>query len=102
MASSSLLTFFGTLAQVSFTVSGLMAVAIAGDSKRRDYWLGHESRSLFVSLSFLILLLPGFISIGGLIPPTSDGNIPSWVSVCFILGLLYLTLAIVFFFRKRK
>ncbi len=88
------------MAQVSFTVSGLMAVAIAGDSKRRDYWFGHRSRSLFVYISFLILLLPGFISIGGLIP--SNGEVPSWIFVTFFFGLLYMMLAVTYFFQKRK
>ncbi len=90
MASTTILTLFTTLAQVSFTVSGLMAVAIAGDSKRRDYWFGHEARSLFVYKSFLLLLLPGFVSIGGLIP--SAGKVPSWVFVTLFWGyfILYL------------
>jgi len=102
MASPFLSTLFTTLAQVSFTVSGLMAVAIAGDSKRRDYWFGHEARSLFVYISFLLLLLPGFVSIGGLIPPSIKTTIPSWPFTTFVLGVLYSTLAVVFFFRKRK
>lgn len=100
VASPSILTLFTTLAQVSFTVSGLMAVAIAGDEKRRDYWFGHEARSLFVYIGFLLLLLPGFISIGGLIPSTM--RVPAWVFVTMSLGLLYMALAVTFWFRKRK
>lgn len=99
---SSLITLFSTLAQVSFTVSGLMAVAIAGDSKRRDYWFGNESRSLFVYITFLLLLLPGFFSIGGLIPTPSNLNIPSWTYTSLSLGILYLLLFITYFFRKKK
>jgi len=75
MTSQYLSTFFTTLAQVSFTLSGLMAIAIAGDSKRRDYWFGNEPRSLFVYISFLLLFLPGFVSISGLIPPYSKTSI---------------------------
>lgn len=100
MESQKMLTLFTTLAQVSFTISGLLAVAIAGDSKRRDYWFVNKSRSLFVYLTFLILLLPGFISVGGLIPLTYI--IPSWVVVSFLFGLLYFLLAITMYFRKRK
>jgi hypothetical protein len=100
VASSTILTLFTTLAQVSFTVAGLMAVAIAGDGDRRDYWFRHEARSLFVYVSFLLLLLPGFVSIGGLIPSTY--KVPSWAFVTLFLGLLYSALAITFGVRKRK
>ena len=101
MFSSNLTTMFSTLAQVSFTVSGLMAVAIAGDADRRNYWFGDKARSLFVYISFLLLLLPGFISVGGLIPSYSE-KIPSWPYIAFFWGFLYLMLSITFFFRKKK
>ena len=98
---TSLTTFFTTLAQVSFTISGLMAVAIAGDNERREYWFGHQARSFFVYICFLLLLLPGFVSIGGLIPPFQD-NIPSWPLAAFVLGLIYIALSVSFFFKKKK
>jgi MFS family permease len=97
---TSLETLFTTLAQVSFTVSGLMAVAIAGDSNRRDYWFGHKSRSFFVYINFLLLLLPGFISLSALI--TEINGRPSWTVSAILLGLLFGALSISFFFRKRK
>jgi len=100
MTSPSLTTLFNTLAQVSFTISGLMAVAIAGDSKRRDYWFGHEARSLYVRISFLLLVLPGFISIGGLIP--LPGIIPPWPIVTGFYGAIYFILSINFYFMIRK
>ncbi|MBI5354475.1 MAG: hypothetical protein HZB50_17680 [Chloroflexi bacterium] len=100
--SSSLVSFFTTLAQISFTVAGLMAIAIAGDSKRREYWLENKSRSLFVYINFLILLLPGFISIGGLIPQSPNTVFTAWMFTALSFGLLYSNLAVIFFFRKRK
>jgi len=95
-------TLFTTLAQVTFTVAGLMAIAIAGDSKRRDYWFSHEARSLFVYQSFLFLLLPGFVSLGGLIPSSPDNDSSSWIFSSLIFGFLYALLSLEFFKRKRK
>ena len=102
MTSPLITSFFTTLAQVSFTVSGLLAIAIAGDSKKRDYWFGHEFHSLYVQISFLLLLLPGFVSIAGLITISSKINIPFWPFAAFTLGLIYSLLAISFFFRRKR
>jgi hypothetical protein len=102
MTSQYLTTFFTTLAQVSFTLSGFLAIAIAGDNKRRDYWFGNESRSLFIYVSFLLLLFPGFVSLGGLIPPYSKTSIPSWPYASLFLGLIYSLLTISFSIRRKK
>lgn len=78
-----------------------MAVAIAGDNNRREYWFGNESRSRFVYISFLLLILPGIVSIGGLIP-INENKIPSWPFGTLFFGLIYFGLAITFSISKRK
>lgn len=102
METSVVMSLFTTLAQVSFTVTGLLAIAIAGDNKIREYWFKHQSRSFYVQISFLLLLLPGFVSIGSLITISSKTNIPTWPYAGMIFGLIYSSLAIGFFFRKKN
>ena len=92
---------FSVLAQVSFTISGLLAIAIAGDADHRNYWFNDKTRSLFLYFNFLLLLLPGFISVGGLIPSYSK-KVPTWPYIAFFWGVIYIILSIIFFFRKKK
>ena len=48
------------------------------------------------------MTLPGVVSIFGLIPQSTEDAIPSWIYSAFIIGILYLFLAIVASFRKKN
>lgn len=102
LTSSFLTNLFNTFAQVSFTVAGLLVLAIAGDSNQRTYWFGNEARSVYARQTILILLLPGFISLGGVIPPLTENSIPTWPFSAGLFGLIYLLLAIDYRIRRRK
>jgi hypothetical protein len=95
-------TFLSVVAQISFTLAGLIIVAIAADSETRHYWIGHRPRRLFAYVSLLLVTLPGVVSIFGLIPQSTEDAIPSWIYSAFIIGILYLFLAIVASFRKKN
>lgn len=87
---------FETVAQVSFTVAGLMLVALAGDSERRKFWFQNKSRAIYALLKLLLLLLPGILSVGGLIAPTPRNlggvfrRVPSWPLASVFIGIVYL------------
>ncbi len=87
--SSYLITFFTTMAQVSFTATGLLTVAIAVDVETRQYWLGNRSRRVFAFDHLFLILWPGFISLGGLIPPGFINAIPAWPYATVVIGLFY-------------
>lgn len=59
--------FFSTIAQVSFTIVGLFFVAITLDSETRDFWFNQKPHDRYTYLNFLVMLLPGFLALGGLI-----------------------------------
>lgn len=61
---------FGTVAQVSFGIAGLFFVALTINEQRRTRWFDKENFS-FVGFSFVMIVLPGFISLVGLIPSMS-------------------------------
>lgn len=61
-------TLFSTVAQISFTIVGLFFVAITVDPDSKDFWLGDKTLSQYVTVIFFMMLLPGLISIGWLIP----------------------------------
>ena len=69
-----------TVAQVSFTAIGLLLVVLAGDTDSRRFWFSHEYRSLHARATLLPLLLPGFVSVGALIPPVEVMALRVWRS----------------------
>lgn len=87
---------FSTVAQVAFTLTGLMFIAVAGDPENRKFWLGYRPRAVFVYICFMMLLLPGLLAIGGLIFTSSSSNdklvviAPSWPIAAAAIGSLYL------------
>ena len=102
MTTQFLSSLFTTLAQVSFTLTGLLAIAVAGDNYRRVFWFGDKSRSTFISICFLLLVLPGFVSIGGLIVPPFETRIPTWPIATIILGSAYFLLSFFYTYIRKK
>lgn len=88
-----LTSLFTAVAQVTFTLAGLLAIAVVGDEHNRRFWLGLEPRAVFVFLSFMFLLIPGVFSIGGLVFSSSNAKlaqaIPAWPFSAAIAGGLY-------------
>lgn len=78
------------MAQVSFTATGLLTVAVAVDKETRLYWFGNRGRRSFAFNHLFLILWPGFVSLGGLIPPAYNGAIPAWPYATAIIGLIYL------------
>ncbi len=85
-------TFFTTIAQISFTIAGLIIVALAGDSETRHYWFGNRHRRLFAHTTLSLVLLPGLVSIFSLIPLYTP--YPSWLFSTGILGCIFVSLSI--------
>lgn len=87
--------FFSTVAQVTFTLAGLLLIALAGDNKSRRFWFGHEPRAIFAYISFTLVVMPGIFSIGSLVftaPSSSDKIIiliPSWPFAAVLTGIFY-------------
>ena len=102
MTSEALKQLFTTLAQVSFTLTGLLAIAIGGDKQRRDYWFENEDRSLFVYICFIMLILPGLVSVSGLIPSDTVFYFLPWPFFTIILGAVYLRLSCKYSVNKNK
>jgi len=75
----------------------LLAIAVAGDSKRREFWFTNESKSLFIYRNFLLIFFPGLISVGGLTPLSSIISIPPWIITTFVISLIF-----IIFHRKIK
>ncbi len=73
MTSIYLLVFsilFGTIAQVSFGLAGLLLVILTFDDERKKRWFEHNN-FLRVGLLFLMLVWPGLIGFLGLAPDAS-------------------------------
>jgi hypothetical protein len=83
---------FTTIAQVSFALTGLVFLALTLNDTTREFWFS-ETNSAYVNLNLATLILPGIISLGGLIPQVPFLKIPSWVWMTLFIGLLYLYLA---------
>jgi len=84
---------FMTISQISFTITGLMFIGLTLDDDTRKFWFT-ETNSIYVNLNLATLLLPGLISLGGLIPQVPLINIPSWMLMTLLIGVLYLYLAL--------
>jgi hypothetical protein len=86
-------TFFSTVAQISFTIVGLFYVAITLDSATRDYWFGQYPHSRYAYINFLVMLMPGFLSLGGLVIVGNEKIMPSWpfagIFLCLVYGSFY-------------
>ncbi len=87
-------TLFATVAQVSFTIVGLFFVALTVDAETRDFWFSQKTRSRYVYLNLLIMLLPGFLSLARLVT-SKDG-------ISFMLPFLSFLLFFLFFGFSRE
>jgi hypothetical protein len=60
---------FSTVAQITFTIVGLFFVALTVEPESRDFWFSNKINSRFVAINLIFMLLPGFLALGGLLPP---------------------------------
>lgn len=63
-------TLFGTIAQVSFGLAGLLLVALTFDDERKKRWF-ESNNFLRVGVLFLMMVWPGVIAFLGLAPDAS-------------------------------
>jgi len=82
-------TLFSTVAQISFTILGLFFVVLTVDSETRTRWFNQNPENHYMRLNFLVMLVPGFLSLGGLIN-LGEGIFRSWIVASFILFSLSL------------
>jgi hypothetical protein len=94
-------SLFETLAQVSFAVTGLLLVVVAADRDSHARWFGTKPRRVFTQGLLYFTLLPGFISVCSLIPP-SDPDAPVWLWVAGVWGLLSFVPAVLLWVRRRN
>lgn len=73
MNPASLENLFGTMAQVSFSLAGLLFVALTIDEQRKKRWFDPKNVA-FTAMSFFMIVFPGFISLWGLIPNMTQRN----------------------------
>jgi len=92
-----LISLFETLAQVSFAVTGLLLVVVAGDAEARKRWFGTPARQAFTQGTLYLILLPGFVSLSSLIPPFN----PAFATWPFAAGGWSLICGIYAYLLKR-
>lgn len=88
-----LTNLFGTIAQVSFGIAGLLFVALTIDEQRKKRWFDPKHVS-FAAIGFLMVVYPGFVSLLGLIPNMTSRNLSG-------LAIFFYGIALVFWWIKR-
>jgi hypothetical protein len=78
---------FGTIAQISFGITGLLFVALTIDEQRIKRWFAKKNVT-FAALSFLMVVLPGFISLVGLIPDITSKDLSIFASIFYGITLM--------------
>lgn len=89
-----LANLFGTTAQVSFGIAGLLFVALTIDEQRKKRWFDSKNVA-FAAMSFLMIVFPGFISLWGLIPDMPQISTPLFA--IFLYGVATIS----WWFRKN-
>lgn len=89
--------FFSTISQITFTVIGLFFVSVTFDAETRKFWFYEKFYSRYTYFTFLVMLFPGFLSIGGLVS-AKENEFPAWT----ITGLIFLFIYIWVFLEFRK
>jgi len=81
--------FLAIIAPISFTVTGLVLVTLGGDQESREAWFRRRSHRIYANATFILFVLPGLLSLGGLIPSWPNARIPAWPITTALISLLY-------------
>lgn len=82
---------FSTIAQISFTLVGLLFLSFTVDAKSRLFWFGKYPKNRYAYITVLYLILPGGLALGGLIPSYWK-TVPSWLPFSFLMLVIYVFL----------
>lgn len=92
---------FTTVAQVSFAIAGLVFIGLTLDDETRKFWFS-EANAVYVNTNLLLIILPGLVSLGGLIPQVPFLLIPSWAWMNLLIGGLYFSVTIIYNLKTKR